>query len=88
LPCLLFCDVDFPFGAGRARLISGDIKLGSIGEFLAEAGFKRKLRLLLEDIAAEGELEEPCHSLIVEDEFKRLSERRLLSGVGLDIMLA
>ena len=32
-----------------------------MGEFMSEAGFRRKLRLLLVDVVAEGEPEEtPC----------------------------
>jgi len=55
-------------------LISGDIKLGSIGDFMAEGGFKRKLRLLLEDTIADGEIDGPWGSLFVGDEFRGLSE--------------
>lgn len=51
-----------------------DIKLGSIGESMASGGFRRKLRLLLEEtVLGEGIAGGPC-SLLGEDSPKGLSK--------------
>lgn len=52
--------VAIPLEDGGAGIAGVDIKLGSIGESMASGGFRRKLRLLLEETAfGEGIAEGP-----------------------------
>lgn len=65
-----------------------DIKLGSIGESVVSGGFKRKLRLLLEETAfGEGIAGGPC-SLLGDADSKGLPKLRLLTDIGWGIMFA
>lgn len=65
-----------------------DIKLGSIGESMAFGGFKRKLRLLLEETAfGEGMVGGPC-SLLGDTDSKGLSKWLLFDDIGWGIIFA
>lgn len=65
-----------------------DIKLGSIGESTAFGGFKRKLRLLLEDtVFGEGRAGGAC-SLLRDGDSYGLSKWRLFTDIGCGIMFA
>ena len=77
----MFCDLHVLLEVGDVRVTSGDNKLGSIGESKAEAGFRRKLRLLLEECVAEGGMAGSGCSIFVGEVCGGLAERRLLSLV-------
>lgn len=65
-----------------------DIKLGSIGESMASEGFKRKLRLLLEEtVFGEGIAGVPW-SLLGDTDSKGLPKWRLLIDIDWGIMFA
>ena len=65
-----------------------DIKLGSIGESIVPAGFKRKLRLLLEEtVFGEGMEGWPC-SFSGDSDSKGLSKWRLFMDIDWGIMFA
>lgn len=71
-----------PLEDGGIRMVGVDIKLGSIGESMASAGFRRKLRLLLEEtVFGEGIVGGPC-SLLGDDSSKGLSKWRLFMDIG------